>query len=199
MGNRCCPTSVKILDCIHQLQDVETTLHQLIQRYESQILQEKRKILPKLRDKSSCIVHLRKIHIIKHHKQNLELRLTSCMQKRYHLESLNVTKMQLKATRTTASTFHQFLKQHDIEKVEELQENITDMIDKACEINEVLSREDTFTTLDETELEEEYQQLVSKSIEFDLPQVPTRPIQEPCENPEIPLLDQKFELVPLGE
>ena len=96
MGNRCCPTSVKILDCIHQLQDVETTLHQLIQRYENQIIQEKRKILPKLRDKSSCIIHLRKIHIIKHHKQNLELRLTSCMQKRYHLESLNVTKMQLK-------------------------------------------------------------------------------------------------------
>lgn len=198
MGNRCCPTSVKILDCIHQLQDVETTLQQLIHRYEVQILGEKKKILTKIRDKSSCIVHLRKIHIIKHHKKNLESRLTSCMQKRYHLESLNVTKMQINAIKTTTSAFHSFLKQHDIKKVEELQDNIEDMIEQACEINEVLSREETFTDLDETELEEEYQQLISNPIDLVLPEVPNQPIQtSEEENPEIPLLNKEMQMIPV--
>ena len=50
------------------------------------------------------------------------------MEKRYHLESLNVTKMQVKAIKTTTLAFSSFLKQNDIERVEALQDNITDMI-----------------------------------------------------------------------
>ena len=200
MGNRCCPTSIKILDCIHQLQDVEKTLQQLINKYDIQILAEKKKILAKIKDKSACMVHLKTIHIIKFHKKNLENRLMSCMEKRYHLESLNVTKMQIRAIKTTTSAFSTFLKQNDIDRVEALQDNITDMIDQACEINEVLTRETTTIDLDESELEEEYNQLISNdklpditSEEFlsNLPQIPT-------ENPKMPLLGQKMEMVSLS-
>jgi len=207
MGNRCCPTSIQILDCIHQLQDVEKTLQQLINKYDEQILTEKKKILPKIRDKSACMVHLRTIHIIKFHKRNLENRLTSCMEKRYHLESLNVTKMQVKAIKTTTLAFSSFLKQNDIERVEALQDNITDMIDQACEINEVLTRETTTLDLDESELEQEYQQLILQdatpfqemstqemSTQEMLSQLPEIPAEV---NPKVPLLGEQFELVPL--
>jgi len=191
MGNKCCPTSIKILDCIHQLQEVENTLQQLIHKYDTQILQEKKKILPKIRDKSACMVHLRTIHIIKHHKNNLEHRLTTCMQKRYHLESLNVTKMQIKAVKTTTNAFKSFLQQHDIDRIEALQENITGMIDQACEINEVLTRNVTDLDFDESDLESEYQELILQPQEFPvypiLPEVPTT-------NPNHPLLDQKIEM-----
>ena len=81
MGNKCCPASIKILDCIYQLQEVENTLQQLIHRYEAQILQQKKQIMAKIRDKPSCLVHLRTIRIIKHHKHNLELKLTAACKK----------------------------------------------------------------------------------------------------------------------
>ena len=194
MGNKCCPTSIKILDCIHQLQEVENTLQQLIHKYDIQILQEKKKILPKIRDKLACLVHLRTIHIIKHHKNNLELRLTTCMQKRYHLESLSVTKMHIKAVKTTTNAFKSFLQQHDIERVEALQENITGMIDQACEINEVLTRNVTDLDFDESDLESEYQELILQPQE--VPVFPVYPVlpEVPTTNPTHPLLDQKIEM-----
>ena len=186
---------------------LKKTLQQLINKYDEQILTEKKKILPKIRDKSACMVHLRTIHIIKFHKRNLENRLTSCMEKRYHLESLNVTKMQVKAIKTTTLAFSSFLKQNDIERVEALQDNITDMIDQACEINEVLTRETTTLDLDESELEQEYQQLILQdatpfqemstqemSTQEMLSQLPEIPAEV---NPKVPLLGEQFELVPL--
>ena len=113
MGNLCWPKSVKILDCIHQLQDVEETLQQLIRKYDMQIDKHKRQVLAKIHDKQACLIHLRTIRIIKHHKMNLERRLTGCMNKRYHLESLNVTKMHIQAVKTTTHVFKTFLQQHD--------------------------------------------------------------------------------------
>ena len=127
------------------------------------------------------------------------------MEKRYHLESLNVTKMQVKAIKTTTLAFSSFLKQNDIERVEALQDNITDMIDQACEINEVLTRETTTLDLDESELEQEYQQLILQDVLQDevmstqemlsqLPEIPSNEIPSD-ENPKVPLLGKQFEMV----
>jgi hypothetical protein len=182
MGNKCCPASIKILDCIYQLQEVENTLQQLIHRYEAQILQQKKQIMARIHDKPSCLVHLRTVCIIKHHKHQLELKLTGCMQKRYHL------KMHIEAVKTTTFAFRTFLQQHSVERVEALQENITEMIDHACEINEALSQDVGDLDLNEEELEDEYNQLIAqpdKSGEIypTLPEVPTT-------NPRARLLSQ---------
>lgn len=178
MGNLCCPKSVKILDCIHQLQDVEDTLQQLIRKYDTQIDKHKREVLSKIRDKRACMIHLRTIRIIKHHKMNLETRLTGCMNKRYHLESLNVTKMHIQAVKTTTHVFKTFLQQHDIERVEALQDSIADMIDQACEINEALSRDTHNVDMDDVDLEEEYNRLVASPEYSEFPTVPDNPLPD---------------------
>ena len=73
------------------------------------------------------------IRIIKHHKGNLENRLEACMSRRYHLESLNVTKMHIKAIQTTSAAFRHFLKRHDVEKVAEIKDTLEEMIEERKE------------------------------------------------------------------
>lgn len=204
MGGLCCkPTGVPILECIHQLQSVEKTLQLLITKYDKQILQEKRSARLKMHRKVDCLVHIRTIRMIRHHKNNLEKRLTSCMNKRYHLESLNVTKMQIRAVKTTTETFARFLQAHDVERVEALQETLTDMISDACDISESLEQDDGPLQVDDDELEEEYNALC---LEIQVPEeinLPTPPSRIPGRS-KGPLADQDdmnsddMELIPLN-
>lgn len=175
MGNICWKhASVQVVECIQQLQQVEKTLELMITKYESQIKEQQTAARRKLHRKNDCMRHVKTIHIIRTHKKNLEDRLTTCINKRYHLESLNVTKMHIEALKTTTKTFQSFLKDNQIETVEKLQEALTDMISDACEINDILSVE-MDDTVDEIDLEEEYNQLCA---EIQLPEVPTNTFPE---------------------
>ena len=105
------------------------------------------------------------------------------MTRRYHLESLNVTNMHIKAIQTTSATFQHFLKQNDVEKVAEIQDTLEEMIEEACEINDIMAK-DSFS-VDESDIEEDYKLLLaeiqypcdiqerkSESGELVFPQVP---------------------------
>lgn len=171
MGNLCWGKSPQpVIECIQQMQQVEKTLGLLVDKYEVQIREQQQHARKKLYRKTECMRHMRTIHIIRHHKQKLEARLTSCMDKRYHLESLNVTKMHIEAVKTTGLTFKRFLKEHDIQRVEQLQETLTDMIEDACEINDTLSRTSGPFEVDDSEVEDEYEQLCAQ---IQMPEVPT--------------------------
>ena len=118
--------------------------------------------------------------------------ITNCMNKRYQLESLNVTKMHIKAVKTTTQTYKQFLNEHDIEKIESLQETLTEMIEDACEINETLSTELPNICIDDSEIEEEY-----NAICADI-QLPVPPSEFPTLISEQEEKDsQTLELIPL--
>jgi hypothetical protein len=82
--------------------------------------------------------------------------------------------MHIEALKTTTKTFQSFLKDNHIETVEKLQEALTDMISDACEINDILSVE-MDETVDEIDLEEEYNQLCA---EIQLPEAPTNTFPE---------------------
>jgi len=170
MGALCFKSpSVQVVECIHQLQDVEKTLQLIINKYESQIKNELRLVRAKMHRKSDCMRHMRTVHMIRHHKTNMENRLTSCMNKRYQIESLNVTKMHIKAVQTTTKTYRQFLDEHDIEKVERLQETLTEMIEDACEINDTLTAPQSAYEVDDDEIEREYDSICA---EIQLPVAP---------------------------
>ena len=170
MGNLCWKhKTTQVVECIQQMQQVEKTLNLLIDKYDNQIKEEQQLARRKLRKKNECMRHVRSIHVIRHHKKKLEVRLTACMDKRYYLESLTVTKMHIEAVKTTSRTFRHFLKENDIEKVEQLQETLTDMISDACEINDSLSTETGPWEVDDDDIEEEYSQLCS---EIQLPEAP---------------------------
>tara|TARA_B100001059_G_C17801989_1_gene566726 strand:- start:827 stop:1168 length:342 start_codon:yes stop_codon:yes gene_type:complete len=112
------------------------------------------------------------------------------MHKRYQLESLNVTKMHIEAVKTTTKTYRQFLQQHDIDKVEQLQDTLAGMIEDACDMNESLSAPPEAMDIDEDEIAREYDSLCA---EIDLPVAPQGPIvpRHTDTNPEL-------EMVPLS-
>ena len=171
MGTLCSKSStIQVVECIHQLQDVEKTLELLINKYGTQIKNEQRLARTKMHQKSDCMRHVRTIHMIRHHKHNMENRLNACMNKRYQLESLNVTKMHIKAVQSTTRTYRQFLDEHDIEKVERLQDTLTEMIEDACEINDTISSQQNAFEIDDDEIEREYNSICA---EIQLPIAPT--------------------------
>jgi len=185
MGNYCLRNSThQIVECVQQMQSVEKTLSTLIAKYNKQIKEERRLARHKLYNKTESIHHVRKCQIIRHHKQKLEKRLESCMNKRYQLESLNVTKMHLDAIKLTSKTFRHFLHENDVEKVEKLQDTLSSMIEDACEINESLET-DVFE-VDESELEDEYNSICAA---LQLPEAPDNHLEiEKNEEAELLLL-----------
>lgn len=185
MGNFCNRTKVtQVIDCIQQLQQVEVTLGHLIDKYERQIREHQLEARSKMNWKPDCMRHVRSIRVIRHHKAQLEKRLTACMSKRYQLEALNVTKMHLNAIKNTSSTFEHFLKENQVERVTAIQDTLTEMIEDACEINEVISQEPL--DIDDDDIEDDYNSMVA---ELQFPTAPTGRLQ----STEI----QSMELVPL--
>lgn len=194
MGSWCAKHAMsQVVESIQQLQGVEDTLTRLIEKYDHQISQERRVVRLRLRThhKDDCMRHVRTIHIIRAHRQRLEHRLTACMHKRYQLESLNVTKMHIEAVKTTTKTYRQFLQQHDIDKVEQLQDTLAGMIEDACDINESLAQSPTTIDIDEDEITREYESLCA---EIDLPVAPQGPIVTHQTKS-----DSELELVPLTD
>ena len=192
MGNLCStPKVTQIIECVQQLQQVELTLGHLIDKYDTQIREQQSAARTKRNDKYSCLRHVRTIHIIRHHKQQLEKRQTACLSKRYQLESLNVTQMHLQAIRSTSATFEHFLKEHDVNRVAAIQDTLAEMIEDACEINDMVSTT-TPLEIDDSDIEDEYNSLLAE-------------VQTPIVFPSVPQTsvgmgdrhDHDSELVPL--
>lgn len=187
MGNKCWTSqTAPIVECIQQLQRVEKTLQNLIDKYGKQIREQQCMARANMYNKPDCMQHIRTIKLVRHHKQNLEQRLANCMRKRYQLESLNVTKMHIDAVKKTTQTFRLFLHVNDVEKVAKMQDTLCGMIDDACEITETMN--ETIVDVDDSEIEEEYENLRS---EIQLPMAPSN-------FPEYESIEMKnFERIPL--
>jgi len=162
--------AVQIIESIQSLHNVEQTLQALIDKYQKQIDEQRRKAKQNMNSKSLSTRHLKRVLLIRRHQQQLESRMLSLLNKRYTLESLNVTKMHLNAIKMTSNTFKHFLKANDIDKVEEMQETLTEMISDACEITSVIST-DSIEGIDDDEIEKEYQDLLEETVVF--PSVPS--------------------------
>lgn len=198
MGNSCWrPKVAPVVECIQELQRVEKTLQNIIDKYTKQIREQKRLARAKMYNKPDAMHHIRTMGIIKIHKQNLNARLTNCISKRYQLESLNVTKMHIEAVKHTSLTFQRFLQLNDVEKVARLQDTLADMIEDACEINDVLQQPLDADSIDEAELEQEYETICEEiqlpSTVPDLPAAPRHALAAAYDPTEF----GKMELVPL--
>lgn len=163
--------AVQIIESIQSLHNVEQTLQALIDKYQKQIDEQKSMAKQKMKSKSESTRHLKRVVLIRRHQQQLESRMLSLLNKRYTLESLNVTKMHLNAIKMTSNTFKHFLKANDIDKLSEMQETLTEMISDACEITEVISSTDSIGGIDDNEIEKEYQDLLEETLVF--PSVPS--------------------------
>ena len=150
------------MECVQSLKSVERTLTMMNDKYAFQIDELRRKLSQDIRDqrpKRHCMCTLRRIKLFEHHKEGFEKRLEACMSKRLQLESLQVTREHVQAVKQTTKTFKRFVKEHDINKIEQLQESVSDMIDQAMEIQEALGEESPLLMGDD-DLEAEFQQLL---------------------------------------
>jgi hypothetical protein len=155
--------AVQIIESIQSLHAVEITLQALIDKYQKQIDEQKLMAKQKMKSKSESTRYIKKILLIRRHQEQLENRMLSLLNKRYTLESLNVTKMHLNAIKQTSTTFKHFLKANDIDKVCDMQETLTEMISDACEINEVICSTDSIEGIDDDEIEKEYLKMVEET------------------------------------
>ena len=155
--------AVQIIESIQSLHHVEQTLQALIDKYQKQIDEQRNKAKQKMKSKTESTRYIKRLLLIRRHQQQLENRMLSLLNKRYTLESLNVTKMHLSAIKMTTTTFKHFLKSNDIDKVCDMQETLTEMITDACEITEVICSTDSIEGIDDDEIEKEYLKMVEET------------------------------------
>ena len=184
--------AVQIIESIQSLQNVEQTLQCLIDKYQKQIDEQRSKAKQKMNSKSESTRRLKRVLLIRRHQQQLESRMLSLLNKRYTLESLNVTKMHLNAIKMTSNTFKHFLKANDIDKVSDMQETLTEMISDACDITEVISSTDSIEGIDDDEIEKEYQDMLGETqktndpvTQMVFPNIPSRQFVESKENEQL--------------
>jgi hypothetical protein len=176
--------AVQIIESIQSLHHVEQTLQALIDKYQKQIDEQKLMAKQKMKSKSESTRYIKRFMLIRRYQAQLENRMLSLLNKRYTLESLNVTKMHLNAIKQTTNTFKQFLKANDIDKVCDMQETLTEMISDACEITEVISSTDSIEGIDDDEIEKEYLKMVEETRDVSqvesqivFPSVPSQQIE----------------------
>lgn len=170
-----CP-EFSIQDSIVQLNNVIDLLTELDNKYERDI-EEKRleiKELCKLKqnNKNKKLFLIKTIKLIEFHRHSIQKRMISCQSKQYHLESLNIAKIQLNALKTTSKTFKKFMKENDVNKIEQLQESFSEMIEGVMEIDDIILEDTNHITFDDIDLETELQRITHDDYHL-LPTVPT--------------------------
>lgn len=178
--------------CIQHLKSIDMLLQEMLSKYGRQLYQVEEDLRYGIRNgqpKSSLITKLRKKKIILHYMNQCRQKIDSIVQKQYALEQLDITAMQVEAMKGTARVLKNFSKTHNIEKIEELQENMADLQDQIMEINEVIGAEPLM--FDESELEDELMSIMNEPLP-----TPVSTVEFPVV-PEQEVVDEKEKLLPL--
>jgi predicted transcriptional regulator len=176
-------THTQTAQCIQHLKKIDMLLQEMLSKYTRQLSEVEDNLRTGIRrgqTKQSLITKLRKKKIILHYMNTCQQRIDSIVQKQYALEQLDITAMQVEAMKGTAKVLKHFNKTHNVDKIEELQENMSDLQDQIMEISDVIGAEPLM--FDESELEEELMELCKpepspmSTIEF--PVVPNQAEEE---------------------
>jgi len=133
----------------------------MINKYERQEEDITDSIKTRLADgvpKRKLVNAMRRKKTVQHYIDICSKRVESIVAKRYAMEQLNITKMQVDAMRDTSVVFKQFVKLHDVDKVEEMQETLQELTEQVMDINTVF--ENDTLVFDDDELEAELNRLV---------------------------------------
>lgn len=155
--------TLSIQDSVIKLKEVCDMQQQLIHKYDKEIDIVKRKCkiaIDNKATKTEKLYYIKKIKIIQYHQESLRKRLLACTEKQYHLESMQITVSHIDAIKTATGTLKHFMKETDVQKVEELQENMSELIADACEIQNIVSEDiNQDHSWTEEELEKELEDL----------------------------------------
>jgi len=110
--------------------------------------------------KPTLLTKPRKKKILLHYMNQCRKKIDAIVQKQYALEQLNITAMQIEAMKGTAKVLKTFTKTHNIDKIEQLQENMVDLQEQIMEINDTIGSDPLL--FDEDELMEELNEIASE-------------------------------------
>ena len=117
----------------------------------------------------------RALHYLKRAKQfdyqieQLQKRVLTCTQKIITLQNMHMASMQLRAIHKTTQVFKDFTRQHDLDRVEKLQDELENGMERVMEVHDTLVQ-DTID-VDESDLESELNDLL-----LDMPEAPDSPL-----------------------
>jgi len=173
--------------CLQHLNQVDRLLNEMLAKYGREmasLTEEIRSDIAYRRPKHQILRKLRKKKILMYYISQCERRTESIVGKRYALEQLELTAMQIEAMKSSTTVLKKFTKTHNITKLEELQSTMEDLQADVMDIDELLST-DTMS-IDEDELEEELKKLSEQPHIVSTIAFPTVP-----EDEHVPLLKQE--------
>jgi len=173
------PASVDIEESIFKIKEVTSLLQQQISKYDSEVNMAMRQLRLAIKNKESKraqIYYLKKKKLLEHHLNSASKRLLALNHQQLNLESIKMTALHFETIKQTTFALKTYMKQTDVDKVEEMSDNLAEYIADSTDIQNILSQDVTGLEFDPDELEAELHQLETGDIS--LPIVPThRPSQ----------------------
>ena len=175
-------TSLTPIECIQKLREMELILTKMLDRYRSEAVESKEMARNYVRDDQPILAKacLKRCKMLDHQMASIVQRISNCEAKRLAIENMESMSQQVQLTRETTRTFKSFLRKHDIDKIESLQDTLKQAILESCDISDVLQEELTPMLDDEDELENELKSMMlSESIRKSFPSTPEVHVQFP--------------------
>lgn len=150
--------------CLDELNQIDNLLKEMVAKYDRQRVSldgEIRMGLRRNEDKAVLLQKLRQKRIVIHYMGKVRDRINTIMQKKYAIEQLNLTAMQVQALKHTSSLFKDFNKKNNIDKIEELNDTMQELTEQVLEIGETLGSE-PLIDIDDDELLNELNELCSE-------------------------------------
>tara|TARA_B100000579_G_C22676400_1_gene778143 strand:+ start:100 stop:645 length:546 start_codon:yes stop_codon:yes gene_type:complete len=142
-------SKIKTAMAIKKLDQVSKLLGSMASRYKSEMNAIE---INKEMSKSQIYNKLRRRKMIEKSLINIENKIAVCFQKRLLLESLEVTKMQIKALKKSQTAIKGFMNLHDQDKIEELTDKLEEMTQSVMDISNIINTTDDDIDIDEEEL-----------------------------------------------
>ena len=150
------------IKCLTDLKTIDTLLQEMVNKYDRQRQRIDDSIRDGMRrgeDKSVLIQKLKQKKIVIHYMNQCRNRINQVMEKSLAVEQLSLTAMQLEALQQTAYVFQAHNKKYNIEKIEKLQDTMTELTEQVMDISETIGSEPLLNEFDEDELLKELEEL----------------------------------------
>ena len=150
------------IKCLADLKTIDTLLQEMVNKYDRQRQRIDDSIRDGMRrgeDKSVLIQKLKQKKIVIHYMNQCRNRINQVMEKSLAVEQLSLTAMQLEALQQTAYVFQAHNKKYNIEKIEKLQDTMTELTEQVMDISETIGSEPLLNEFDEDELLKELEEL----------------------------------------
>ena len=173
------PPSVDIENSIVKIKEVSKLLQQQITKYDSEINMAIKQLQISIKNKESKraqIYYLKRKKLLEHHLNSASQRLLALNQQQLNLESIKMTALHFETIKQTTYALKNYMKQTDVDKVEEMSDTLAEYIADSTDIQNILSQDVTGIEFDDSELEEELHQL--ETVDVPLPVVPTHKPQQ---------------------